>query len=158
MSPPESTRGPGGGRGASGEPLTGGRVATQTVRRQGENAADDALLFDMESTTETASREAEKLVTDLHWRALRDSRHGVHGAWRRLAEEALEHLAATGEEFTTAEIYGPPYNVPRPPSSKWAGSITSALAKRRRIRLVSVRPSSLAETRGALVRVWVGVS
>lgn len=121
-------------------------------------APEPLELFAAEDPRERARRDAEDLVAALRRDGMRRAEHGTDKAWARWAEEAIRKLAATGQPFTFAEIYGPPHNVPQPPSSKVQGALMGALARKGIVRHVGYQKSMLPTTHGATVKIWIGTT
>ena len=85
-----------------------------------------------------------------------DAVHQLDGvSWQEQALDAIRTLAATGQEFTLADLHG---KIPDPPHHSHWGSVTRVAAHMGLIVECGRVESSLATTNRSLVRRWRGAS
>lgn len=74
--------------------------------------------------------------------------------WRAAAWQALQHLAASGQEFQLHDLTD--LGVPEPSSPNHWGALAFAARKAGLIERCGFAQSKRRETRGSLVRLWRG--
>lgn len=73
--------------------------------------------------------------------------------WKNAASAVLARLAATGEPFTTDDVWA---QVPQPPEPRALGALIRAAAQAGKIRRVGWRESSRPECHCRPVAMWTG--
>ena len=82
----------------------------------------------------------------------------AHKGWHTAADEAMQHLADTGREFTAADIRRLLEDAPQPGTMNAYGGLFAAWTRRGHIKRVGYQPSTQEGRNGGVVAVWKGTN